>query len=410
MINTRTISLLLSLLASPTLDRAPARADFGDPLGGLTDEELARFEAGKEVFEEEETPADGLGPVFNARSCAACHNVGATGGGSTQTETRFGSTASGKFDPLEDLGGPVIQQEGIGVASTCEFVGEVVPADANIQAGRRATALFGLGLVESVPDERLRAIAAMQQRLLPAIAGRPHVVMDVVSGQQRVGRFGWKSQVATLPHFAAEAYLNEMGITTPLFPAENCPNGNCALLDCDPVPDPEDDGDDADRFADFMRLLAPPPSAVTLARTDRRINRRGVTRRRGRTESADQIDGSRLFDRIGCAGCHVRTLTTGESEIAALRAQRFHPFSDFLLHDMGALGDGIVQGEAAATEMRTAPLWGLRLQTTFLHDGRATTLADAILAHDGQARDARNRFAALDGRGQAQLLRFLGNL
>jgi CxxC motif-containing protein (DUF1111 family) len=365
-------------------------AGFGAPLRGLTTAEQERFDAGLDAFEEVEVPADGLGPVFNDASCAACHTAGATGGGSELVETRFGkTTAGGGFDPMTEAGGSLIQTTGIGVAGACTFTGEVVPADASVVAGRRTTPLFGLGLVDAVPDATLFALARKQARFQPATAGRPHVVFDIPSGKQRVGRFGWKNQVATLLHFSGDAYLNEMGITTPFFPDESCPQGDCALLACDPVPGVDDDLEDVEKFRDFMAFLAPPPRA------------------RGAYAA---WEGSQLFDQVGCASCHVRALTTGPSQVAALRYRTFQPFSDFLLHDMGSLGDGIEQGQASGREMRTAPLWGLRIMTTFLHDGRAHSVDDAILAHDGQARRARDRFAGLDADRKAKLLKFLGTL
>ena len=375
--------------AAVVLLAGTSRADFGDPLVGLTAEQLARFTDGRDTFEEVEGVADGLGPVFNADSCAACHNVGATGGGSDLVETRFGKITAGAFDPMVSHGGSLIQAKGIGVQGACTFVGEQVPAEATIRAGRRTTPLFGLGLVDSVPGVELLVLAAIQARFQPATAGRANIVTDVVTGRPAVGKFGWKSQVPNLMHFSGDAYLNEMGITSPLFPNENCPQGDCSLLAWDPVADPEDDGTDVGRFNDFMRLLAPPP--------------------RPRLGWAE-LGGSVVFDRLGCASCHVRTLVTGPSPVEALRFRVFQPFSDFLLHDMGSLGDGIEQGLARGTEMRTAPLWGLHLLTTFLHDGRATTIADAILAHDGQGRAARDRFAALSPDARARLLKFLGAL
>ena len=375
--------------AAMVLLAGTAWADFGGPLGGLTAAERARFTAGRQTFKEVEGVADGLGPVFNADSCAACHNVGATGGGSERVETRFGRTVSGAFDPMTSQGGSLIQAQGIGAQGVCTFVGEQVPAEATIRARRRTTPLFGLGLVDSVPGVALVALAAHEARSQPATAGRPNLVTDVVTGRQAVGKFGWKSQVPNLLHFSADAYVNEMGITSPFFQNENCPQGDCSLLACDPVADPEDDGTDVRRFNHFMRLLAPPP--------------------RPRLDCAG-FGGSLVFERIGCASCHVRTLVTGPSPVEALRFRAFQPFSDFLLHDMGSLGDGIEQGRARGNEMRTAPLWGLRLVTAFLHDGRAATIADAILAHDGQARAARDRFAALPVEARARLLRFLGSL
>jgi CxxC motif-containing protein (DUF1111 family) len=367
----------------------PRGGDFGRPLRGLAPDEVARFEAGREAFEEVETAEDGLGPVFNGTSCAGCHNVGATGGGSEIVETRFGTTTDGVFDHLTALGGSLIQTDGIGAAGVCTFVGEVVPAQATIAAGRRTTPLFGLGLVDAVPDARLIALAGKQARRQPETAGRVNMVIDVTTGLPAVGKFGWKSQVPNLLVFSGDAYLNEMGITTPMFPDESCPQGDCTLLACDPLPGVDDDLEDVEKFRDFMSFLAPPPRARA---------------------SYAAWQGAELFEAIGCAACHVGSLTTGPSPVAALHYRTFQPYSDFLLHDMGSLGDGVAQGESTGSEMRTAPLWGVRLMTTFLHDGRAHSLEDAILAHDGQGRRARDRFASLRSDKKAKLLAFLRTL
>jgi CxxC motif-containing protein (DUF1111 family) len=399
-----------------------AAAEVGDPLPGLAPAELARFTAGRDAFVEVEDVADGLGPVFNGDACATCHDGGAVGGGSTRVETRFGTITNGAFDPMSGHGGSLIQDHGIGVQGACTFAPEEVPAAATITAGRRTTPLFGLGLVDAVPDAGFRALAIREALRTPATAGRPNVVVDATTGKRRVGRFGWKSQVPSLFHFAGDAYLNEMGITSPFFPSENCPQGDCTLLACDPVPDPEDDGEDVVLFRDFMTFLAAPPRLVSTSAALRFRGHRGGRRKPsggdGGGSSAggvapsptDLLAGSRLFDRIGCADCHVRTLATGRSPVHALDRKTFQPFSDFLLHDMGTLGDGIEQGLATGRDMRTAPLWGLHLVQTFLHDGTATTIADAILAHDGQGQGARARFVALTPTRQAQLVAFLGTL
>ena len=142
-----------------------------------------------------------------------------------------------------------------------------------------------------------------------------------------------------------------------------------------------------------MRMLAPP------ART------RFASRSFGTWSSRSY--GSRLLDQVGCTSCHLPSLTTGSSAVAALRFRSFRPYSDFLLHDMGSLGDGIVQGQASGRDMRTAPLWGLRYVTTFLHDGRAHSIEEAILAHDGQGAAARDRFARLPADAKASLLAYL---
>jgi CxxC motif-containing protein (DUF1111 family) len=378
-------------------------ASFGDPLPGLSPDELALFQEGREAFQGVEGVADGLGPVFNEASCVACHlgPGSAVGGSNGRLETRFGKrNADGTFDPLAALGGSLLQDHAIGVqpsrtppdaSVTFDFVPEVVPAEANVVAKRRTTPLFGLGLVDAVPAAEIHGIAAVQRLFLPSIAGKVAVVTDLTSGKPAVGKFGWKNGNPTLLQFSADAYLNEMGITSPLFPDENCPQGDCSMMaQFNPRPDLNDaDGADVVAFANFMTFLAPPPRGPQDSQTDA---------------------GEKVFKTLGCAHCHVPTLVTGNNAVAALNKKIFHPFSDFLLHEMGSLGDGIVQGAANTRQIRTAPLWGVRVAPALLHDGRATTLSDAILAHDGQGRGARNRFARLDRFERASLLAFLNSL
>jgi CxxC motif-containing protein (DUF1111 family) len=369
------------------LARAATSTTLGDPLPGLAAALQQRFAAGADAFAEEEGVADGLGPVFNGTACGECHGTPVLGGSGAQVETRFGRLVGGAFDPLSSAGGSLIQSSGIGTIGACTQGGETVPAAATVTAGRRTTPLFGLGLVDAVPAATLTALAASEPA---ATRGRVNLVADPTTGRQEVGRFGWKSQVASLLTFAADAYLNEMGITSPTFPAESCPQGDCArLATCDTVADPEDDGTDVRAFRDFMMLLAP-PVAPTLT---------GAARA-----------GKAHFIQIGCADCHLETLHSGPSPVTALANVDFHPWSDFLVHDMGRLGDGIAQGTASGTEMRTAPLWGLTRQPRFLHDGRATTVEQAITAHDGQAAAARSRFTALAAPLRSQLLAFLDAL
>jgi CxxC motif-containing protein (DUF1111 family) len=368
-------------------------AAFGEPLPGLNAEQKAAFTAGHDAFVQVETVEDGLGPVFNEAGCAVCH-VGpgtAIGGTNGRLETRFGRIdAQGRFDPMAASGGSLLQDRGIGIlGGGYEYFAEKVPAAATVVAHRRTTPLFGLGLVDSVPDGVFRALAKAQAILTPRTAGVASAVTDVSTGQPAVGKFGWKAQVPTLFVFSGDAYLNEMGITNPLFKDESCPEGDCTTLDHNPRPDLNDDGDDLVRFTDFMRLLAPPP--------------RGPL---GATELAGEL----VALRTGCFECHLPVLKTGNSDVAALRYKVFRPFSDFLLHDMGSLGDGITQNQATGRLMRTAPLWGLRTQATLLHDGRATTIAAAIEAHDGQGRFARDKFRTLSTRDRDRLLAFLKSL
>jgi CxxC motif-containing protein (DUF1111 family) len=364
---------------------------FGDPLPNVSAAERTRFLGGKAAFESPEDVTDGLGPVFNENACAACHNVGATGGGSTRLETRFGRVVLGQFDPMVSFGGSLIQDHGIGLLSGVNFVGEVVPTQATVVAQRRTTPLFGLGLVDNVPDSQLQDLAQLELRYTPSTAGRVSLVIDAATGQPRVGRFGWKCQNATLFAFSGDAYLNEMGVTTPMFPTENCPQGNCALLNTPGLPAVPNDADNSTlvQFTDFMTFLAPPTPG---------------------SSTPDVRQGAALFAGIGCINCHFPVNRTGPNSSPSLNQVTFFPYSDFLLHDMGSLGDGIVQGNTGAREMRTAPLWGVRIMTTFLHDGRATNLTDAILAHDGQGRDARNQFATLTNTDRAKVLAFLNSL
>jgi CxxC motif-containing protein (DUF1111 family) len=365
---------------------------LGDPLRGLTDDELTRFDAGKEEFEEIETLEEGLGPVFNEAACVTCH-ANPVGGTTGRLETRFGRLdANGAFDPMSAVGGSLIQDQGIGAVDADPvhvYIAEGVPSDATISAGRITTPLFGLGLVDAVPDQYFVDLARHQAAVSPRTAGTPNMVLEISTGGMRVGRFGWKAQVPTLFQFSGDAYLNEMGITNPEFPNESCPQGDCATLSYNPAPGLNDDGEGVEAFNDFMRLLAPPA--------------RGPISQR-------ELAGGKLFVRIGCASCHTPVLVTGPSEVAALSRRVFRPFSDFLLHDMGSLGDGVAQGGASGRQMRTAPLWGIRARTALLHDGRATTIPAAIAAHDGQGRFARARFFGLGAFERSAVLAFVKSL
>jgi len=290
---------------------------------------------------------------------------------------------------MVEFGGSLLQDHGIGKGASYDYDAERVPAEATIIAQRRTTPLFGLGLVDAVSDETFETLARMQARLTPETAGRPNKVSDLAVKRVAVGKFGWKAQVPTLFQFAGDAYLNEMGITNPFFPNENCPQGDCSLLAGNPAPGLNDDGGGVAAFANFMTLLAPPA-------------RGPITN--------DVAAGEVIFMSVGCANCHVPALRTGAHSVKALAHQTFFPFSDFLLHDMGNLGDGIEQGQATAREMRTAPLWGLREITRFLHDGRATTIDHAIRAHDGQGAAARDGFNALPPDSRSKLRSFLNSL
>ena len=376
-----------SAAGAPETIAQPAAA----PLAGLTQAQLTAFNAGRGAFTRDATVAGGLGPVFNENSCLVCHGAPAPGGGSNRNVTRFARTVNGVFDSMTNLGGSLVQNRAIGGrnGSTHNFIPETVPAAAGIVTQRRTTPLFGLGLVDATPDITLIALADSEAARGDGVAGRVNMTDNIRAGSKTVGRFGWKAQVPTLLQFAGDALVNEMGITTPDFPNENCPQGNCAELAFNPAPGINDSGATPAALNDFMLMLAAPA--------------RGP-------QTADTAEGEQLFGSIGCTSCHASTLATGSSTIAALDHRTYHPYSDFLLHDMGALGDGIEMAGATGSEVRTQPLWGLRFVNRYLHDGRATTLEQAIDAHDGQGRASRDRFAALSADAKAKLVAFLRSL
>ena len=361
-----------------------------NPLPDLTPQETAHFMAGLEDFLEVETVEDGLGPVFNGKSCAECHAVPSVGGSEPNVgvarQTRIGRLFNKVFDPLDgsvsvNRGGGLLQQRAINLPG-CHLKGEVVPPEATIVSLRNTTPLFGAGLIEAISDKTIL--------LNESNGGKANHVLNPDTGRTEIGRFGWKAQVATLHQFAGDAYLNEMGITNPSFPHENLPQGEPIPSGCDTVADPEDDGSGVTAFTNFMRFLAPAP-------------RRPVT---------VQVQlGEQVFSQIGCASCHVPTMTTGPNSVAALSNQRVNLFSDLLLHAMGAgLADGIEQGRAKGDEFRTAPLWGLSRRDRFMHDGGSNTIEKAILRHGGEAQNARDRFGGLSPADHDALLAFLDSL
>ena len=357
---------------------------------------LRSFNDNRFIFEEAETIADGLGPTYNAQSCRECHQNVVTGGASQVAEHRTGHMASGEF--FESLGGSVVQSRG-----TSPEIVERVAIEDDIRTFRISTNTLGNGFVESIANSTLLAIRDAQPVEMRGTA----VMVPVLegNGEARIGRFGWKSQHASLQSFAADAYLNEMGITSPLFPAENTSAGRFVGYGSgyDPLPEPEDEGTDVVAFANFMRSTKAP-------------SRGPIT--------ADVSAGEALFDSIGCATCHVSSLTTAPPGTringgvfvipAALGNKVIHPYSDFLLHDIGS-GDGIPvlpTPEYATTvqQIRTAPLWGLRTRNRLMHDGLSFTKQEAIRRHAGQAAAVTSRYNALTAAQQSQLLAFLDSL
>lgn len=371
-------------------------ARFGGPLPGILPAEFERFRLGLDDFLEVETPEEGLGPSFNASSCAVCHNVPAVGGVSLVSEVRAAyRDEQGRIRPLQAPDGTPLDTLFHLFSNPMHNCQPVIPPEANVFARRIPIPTFGAGLVEAIGDETILALADPDDRNGDGISGRAAVVIDVGTGDRRVGRFGWKAQHATLRTFSADAYRNEMGITNELFPTELAPGVPPEeLRRCDPTPDPEDVPDPRthlaaiDNFEAFMKFLAPPP--------------------RGPIDEGVRA-GEAVFRSTGCAVCHVPALETGPSRSPLFDRKMVPLFSDLLLHDVGT-GDGIPQASALPQEIRTPSLWGLRARRPFLHDGSAGTFDEAIGRHRGEAEGVRQRFEQLDPVQHARLLQFLRSL
>jgi len=357
---------------------------------------LRSFNDNRFIFEEVEQIADGLGPTYNAQSCRECHQNIVTGGASQIAEHRTGRMDLLQF--VESVGGSLIQSR-----STSPAIFERVPFEDSISTFRISTNVLGTGFIEAIANDTLLAIRNNQPA---SIRGRAlEVAVLEANNVPRIGRFGHKSQHASLQSFAADAYLNEMGITSPLLPEENTSLGRNIAFPSpfDPVPDPEDDGVDVVAFANFMRATKAPPRGP--------IN-------------AQVSAGDTLFRQVGCGGCHIPTIRTAAPGTlingGAIRVRDavgnkiIHPYSDFLLHDIGT-GDGIpvlpgADFASTATQIRTIPLWALRTRNRLMHDGLSFTKQEAISRHAGQATNARNAYDALSPAQKDQVLAFLDSL
>jgi CxxC motif-containing protein (DUF1111 family) len=363
------------------------------PNSPLIPADECNFDAAVEEFIGPETIADGLGPIFNAAGCGECHIANQILGATSQiAEKRAGFFNGSTFK--DHPGGSLIHDR----ANDPKHQELVIPSATNVIAMRSTLSVLGDGFVEAISNETLQDIANNQpfsqrgQLINVPVLERP--------GTTRIGRFGHKAQQASLVSFSADAYLAEMGITSPLQPIENTSNGKVLP---DPVPGLDDEGVDVELFALFMRSTKAPPVDA------------------GRAASFDAKAGSNIFNNIGCAVCHTRTIVTvapgalingGGLKVAnSLGNKIIHPFSDFLLHDIGT-GDGIVQNGGASTrnKIRTAALWGLRARGRFMHDNLTFDVASAIARHGGQASSARSKFNQLSSSDKNKLIAFLMSL
>ncbi|HET7809843.1 MAG TPA: di-heme oxidoredictase family protein [Steroidobacteraceae bacterium] len=373
----------------------PQGLDFG-ALNEDTVVALRSFNDNRFIFEEVEKVQDGLGPTYNAQSCRECHQNIVTGGASQVAEHRTGRMDLLQF--VESVGGSLIQSRATNAA-----IFERVPFEDSVSTFRISTNTLGAGFIEAIPNDTLLAIRNAQPA---SIRGRAlEVAVLEANNAPRIGRFGHKSQHASLESFAADAYLNEMGITTPLLPDENTSLGHFVGFGTpfDPVADPEDDGVDVKAFANFMRATKVPP--------------------RGTINSQVRA-GDTLFNNVGCGACHVPTLRTAAPGTringGAMRVRTavgnkiIHPYSDFLLHDIGT-GDGIpvlpgADFASTASQIRTAPLWALRTRNRLMHDGLSFTKQEAIARHANQASAAKAAYDALSQAQKDQVLAFLDSL
>ncbi|MBV8844512.1 MAG: hypothetical protein JO307_17025 [Bryobacterales bacterium] len=389
---------------TPTLQTANAGSQSIS--NGISEPAGDSFARDQQVFEAREDSRLGLGPVFNATSCSECHQNPVTGGASQITEIRVGHTDdNGNFvNPAVPInGGTISGRSVINDRAICPDVQEHVPESENIRTLRAVLNTLGDGFIEAIDDNTLIGIANNQPNLSGGEINGEAIQVPILEapGQTRIGRFGWKDQHGSLLSFTADAYLNEMGVTSRLKPSDT-------TTICKITADPEDAPDELgmaniDHFAQFIRGTKVPPRDTALA---------------ARPEAQA---GQTIFENIGCNICHVESITTAPAGTMldggtflvpdALGNKVIHPFSDFLLHDIGT-GDGIVQAapQDTAAKLRTTPLWGLRMKARFMHDLTSLTLERAIARHAGEARHVAKQFRGLTASDKSALIAFLKSL
>lgn len=415
---------------------------FSRPAENLTRPNEAGFFTGNAFFKRNWVTApastegiDGLGPTFNARSCSGCHFKDGRGAppdddtasgalllrlsvpgedahGAPKPEPNYG----GQFNPLAILSVP---SEGTASIEYDEIEGSYAdgtpytlaapryvfrelnfgPMAADVLVSARvAPFVFGLGLLEALPEATIEALADPDDTDGDGISGRVNRVWDPRSQSTQLGRFGWKANQAGIEQQTSGALLGDMGLTSPLFRQQDCPPAQTACLAAPDGGSPEADQQKIDFLTSYMHLLGVP------ARRD--------------VGDAQVLHGKALFHEVGCANCHVDTFQTGQLDgFPEVSEQRIHPYTDLLLHDMGEdLADGRPDFLAEGSEWRTPPLWGIGLvesvdgHSRFLHDGRARNLSEAILWHGGEGAGAQATYKALDVKQRQQLLAFLASL
>jgi CxxC motif-containing protein (DUF1111 family) len=440
--------LQTQIVSSQTISAARARdpgvrggaPGAGNPLTGLTANELITFTAGKLDFAELEEVADGLGPTMNLDGCGGCHAQPSVGGSSPAVNPQVAFArklgANNSLPSFIRANGPIREARFVknadgtpdgGVHAVFTIAGRSDAPGCRLAQPdfathvrndnvifRIPTPLFGAGLIEQIPDSTIlanqAADASLKQPL--GIAGRANTVTGMANtngNDGTVARFGWKAQNKSLLLFSGEAYSVEMGISNELFQQERDETAGCQFAT---VPNDVFDSEATakldlipaiQKFSIFQRFLAPPTPSVNTP---------------GGSDSIQR--GKAQFTAIGCALCHTATLRTGNSTVAALRNKNANLYSDLLLHDMGpGLSDRVSQGRAGPAEFRTAPLWGVGQRVFFLHDGRTSDLQEAIAAHESgstrtgdasEASEVARRFNGLNESLKQDVLNFLRSL
>jgi CxxC motif-containing protein (DUF1111 family) len=382
-------ALLIVLIAACQPD-TPVSGEPGAPLPGLTEAETSRFNAGLMMFNKIFTEEEGLGPAFNENQCSACHTDPAAGGttGFERITKATRHTGPGACDLLHDEGGVNVRSKTTPLLRARGVERETIPPGATEIARFLPPFLFGLGLIEAIPDEVIVAGADPDDKDGDGISGRAARGPD-----GRLTRFGRKADEATIDDFTRSALFHEMGLTS-RHSDRDLVNGALAPPGTDPAVEPEVDAVIVDLLTDFTRFLAP---TMTIAPRSK--------------AQADTLEaGRRLFTRSGCAACHTPTMRTGPSDVAAISNKTVQLYSDLLLHDMGPKLANACGFDASPEELRTTPLMGLHHRQFYMHDGRAFDLRDAILEHAGEAQAARDAFARLPWIHQEYIVIFLKSL
>ncbi|MFS4467346.1 di-heme oxidoredictase family protein [Maribacter sp. 2210JD10-5] len=414
---------------------------FGFASPGLSFDERVTFGVGNSLFNQSwvtapasTTARDGLGPFFNARNCSGCHFKDGRGRPpefngelSHGLLLRLGlleknANGSNVGDPvygtqLQDNAILSVQKEGTLIV-TYQTLTETYPDGSTVElqkpeygfsglsygaldpltkvSPRVANQMIGLGLLDAIPETTLQSFADPNDMDDDGISGRINLVYDIAENTMKIGRFGWKANQPNIKQQVAAAFSGDLGITSSLFPNENCPTP----LNCDGIANggtPEIPDDNLDRVAFYAASLAVP------ARRD--------------VDNEKVLEGKEIFESIDCTKCHIPKIETGPYEIAGLANQIIRPYTDLLLHDMGeGLSDGLPDFEANGNEWRTPPLWGIGLietvngHTNLLHDGRARNIEEAILWHGGEALRSKEKFKGLSSEARSKLIQFLNTL